>query len=513
MSTLKKLRLGLNPKKSQEEIATLVGVSLSIYQRAEADPESASPKLLLSLCKLYGVTLNDLLTDQEEMEALSITPPYVNLLKHSSLLRSYFSKPSISTNDETENLIGSLLSRLSAVARKPNLGVMGRSDAGKSHFINYLLGEAKLPSKLQPTTSAITVLKHIEDRPETVKDDVLIFNELCDISLLDSPSYYEQNDIIYKAGGYDLLSDEIVHDHFEEKESDAYSCVVFIDAPILTACNILDAPGFSNTDLGRGDRSDTTKALSVLTMLDTLVYMSPVTGCMDSTDIASLRTVIKSVPEPQNFDLPPMNNIFFVVSQASDNWSDVQLDELKKTAATRIYNHFLISDNDGLLHERTKDYSEPISPDTLASRFFTFWAESVDRRKDLTDELTSYLQSTMPSMIDGNVDRTLVEFKEKGCSYLSEKISQAENEIIQFENLITSYKEAIRPENVAAKTSKIENLRSSLLTSKKKKTAALKMFSERLIARHKEVDYLEGIIKDKYKDKNEAKEYAFPHIM
>ncbi|WP_197473193.1 hypothetical protein, partial [Oleiphilus sp. HI0123] len=82
-----------------------------------------------------------------------------------------------------------------------------------------------------------------------------------------------------------------------------------------------------------------------------------------------------------------------------------------------------------------------------------------------------------------------------------------------FENLITSYKEAIRPENVAAKTSKIENLRSSLLTSKKKKTAALKMFSERLIARHKEVDYLEGIIKDKYKDKNEAKEYAFPHIM
>lgn len=510
---LKKLRLSLEPKKSQEEIAALLGVSLSIYQRAESNPDNATPKLLVGICKLYGVSLEDILPSEEEGERITITPPYEELFRKTSLLKSYFYKFSTPLNEEVENLIQNLLSSLSAVARKPNLGVMGRSDAGKSYFINYLLGEAKLPSKLQPTTSAITVVKHLEDRPKTVKGDVILFNGLCDLSQLSCPDYYDGNDMIYKSGSYDLLADEIVHDHFDTSENDAYSCVVFVDAPILTSCNILDAPGFANIDMGSGSGSDTAKALSILSMLDALIYMSPVTGCMDKTDIASLRTVFKSVPEPKNTDLPPLNNIFFVVSQAAHYIRDIELDELKRTASTRIYNHFLVGDKEGLLHERSKEYEDSISPDTLLNRFYTFFAESVTRRRDLTDDLTNYLQSTMPQIIDGNVNKTLTEYKQKGNSYLSNKISQIESEIIQFDNVLKKYRELIRPENVATQTSEIETLRFILLTSKKKKTAALKLFSEQLIGRHSDVDNLEKIIKEKYKDKNEAKEYAFPHIM
>lgn len=370
-----------------------------------------------------------------------------------------------------------------------------------------------MPAKLQPTTSAVTIIRHSGDRPAGLKDNVVIFRELATPDKLDLLEYYVNKDVVYKSGDYNLLSSETVHNHIEDQAGDAYSCVVYVDAPILTSCNIIDAPGFANNDADRGDNSDTAKALSMLSLVDVLIYMSPVTGCMDSTDLSSLRAVFKSVPEASDNNLLPLSNIFFVASHAAPHISNESLEELKKTASIRIYKHFYMEEGDGILQERTRAGVKSITSETIESRWYFFWSNTKDRSTPLLKDLFSYLGAKLPAAVKANTKNVVAKVKDESIGYLSDVVTSAIEKLNQYEKLLISYKQELKPEELAKKIAEIESLRFELLDTVKCSHASTIKPVKLTLQETLTVEYLEDLIKSKYKDRNEAKEFAYAHIM
>lgn len=465
-------------------------------KRAEAGRYSK----LSSSCDVYQMKVGD---------------PYKGLFGQILFLKSYLDDISATEESKGKSQVESALASISMVSRKPNLGVMGRSDAGKSHFINTLLGGTPLPAKLQPTTSVVTIVRHIDDRPSGLKDRVVIFKEMAYLEKLDSLEYCTDEAHVYKSGDYDLLSSEIVHNHFEEHETKAYSCVVYLDSDVLRACNIIDAPGFANTDYQQGESSDTEKAISMLSMVDVLVYMSSVTGCMDSTDISSLRTVFKTLPAPEMKDkeLPALSNLFFVTSHAAAHVATNDLEELRKTAAARIHKHFFIKTGEGVLEERSAEYGKDISPETLEKRWYFFWSSTKERRDPLLSGISEYLRTKMPSIIEGNIKEVINDVKISSTENISNFITEAENKLIQYEELLNSYRTNLKPPEMAKKLAEIEAIRSELLPMIKQSNDATNKLVSASIGKNLDIEYIEKIINEKYKDKNEAKDYAYVHII
>lgn len=118
---------------------------------------------------------------------------------------------------------------------------------------NALLGSKNLPVGYQPATRVITFVRHVEDRPEWCQQDVLIFDEdfwlkdekgqqIIDLLLLDDQERCEKYCI--QAGSFDTLQKYGVHGEYEDIA--AHAAVVYIDSPLLQACNLIDLPGFSD---------------------------------------------------------------------------------------------------------------------------------------------------------------------------------------------------------------------------------------------------------------------------
>jgi len=509
----------LETGKTQEEIAKKIGVSVVVLELAEKNPGNTPFKVLSAICNELNIDMDDLFPDDPEEEyQINVGSPYFKMFGKVNFLKSYLKEYPAKLPAVSIKQIESVLTSINMVARKPNLGVMGRSDSGKSHFINQLLNKDCLPAKLQPTTSAVTVIRHIEDRPLGIKDNVIIFKEMVTLDNLDSLEYCSNKEKFYKSGDYSILSSEIVHDHVNGTLSEAYSCVVYIDADILNACNIFDAPGFANTDTERGNQSDTAKAISILSMLDILVYMSPVTGCMDSTDLISLRTVFKSLPEPAENtpSLPVLSNLFFVTSHAAPHIKTDNLDDLRKTVTNRIYTNFYIEDGKGVLEERATSCGKKITPETLEDRWYFFWSSTKERRDPLFSDISGLLTSSMPAIISSNINSVISDTKKHNEEYIKTAISTAENQLIKYEDLLKTYREQLKDEVKKKKLFEIETLHNDLSIMVKNSKQNVIAGVKKSITSDIDVKYIETILKEKYpskKERKEAEKYAYSHII
>ena len=451
-------------KKTQKEIACLVGVSTSVYQRIENEPETASPKVLMKLCRVFGIEM-DILFEEEEKIHIEYGNPYENLIRKTKLLSTYLDDIPDVENKELQEQAKIAVNAISLVARKPNLGVFGRSDAGKSHLINYLIGKSKLPVQLQPTTSTVTILCHLNERPNWLSDEVIIFSDNIHISQLANEKYCLDQKRFYKQGSIDLLSSDCIHDHRFGKTTDAYTCVVYIDSNILKTCNIIDVPGFANTDTDKGQKSDAEKAQSILTSLDILIYLSPVTGCIDQTDMPLLRPIFSKlvVPEAIEHDLPIFSNLFFVASQAAKQHSDLALSKLKDDATNRIYRHYTNKDGEGLLDVRGKNIGKKITQDTLKNIWFNFWDDIPDRRDPFINALTQYLTKTLPRLIRAQTKRQIKALRIDIDAQLKKTIDNAIIEIEKYDDLLKQYKLILSKKEVQRRFKEIEQTKTNLL--------------------------------------------------
>ena len=500
--------------KTPEEIAKQIGISPSTYQEIENDTENAPIKVLKKICTFFGVEMQTLFEDDEAL-AIDLGSPYKELFRKTNLLTTYIANIPPINNNKLKTLAKDVITEIAVVAKKPNLGVFGRSDAGKSHLINYLIGESKLPVQLQPTTSTITILRHLDDRPKWLKDEVVIFGESVDMSRLDDQEYCLDKSRFYKQGDINLLSTDCIHDHEFGKTTKAFSCVVYVEANILRACNIIDVPGFANTDAAKGQYSDTEKAHTALSLVDVLIYMSPVNGCFDQTDMPLLRPIFSQVIAPEAIDsnLPVFSNIFFVVSQAANYVSESQLEQVKDTVTKRIYRHSTNDNGDGLLDVRGDYIGKKITKEDLRKRWFSFWTEIPERREPLIAALSDYLKNTLPELIYSHAKKQVKLIQKKSETAIQSTIQTDELEIEKYVEMIKKYEILLSPEQRTKGLKEIENTQLSLQSMvKDTRQKTISNITAKMNAILTEEE-LERIIRNTYDDKEEAQKYASSLIL
>jgi hypothetical protein len=132
---------------------------------------------------------------------------------------------------------GYILGRVNAMT-VPIIGFLGPYSSGKTFLINKILGEKRFLSNLEPTTSAIVVIRHMRERPSNWSSRHDVFSLKAD----SSPRSLRIEDV----------SD---HHFFDDlKELTTYRpdklgykqprCVVcFLNNPVLEKVSLLDCPG------------------------------------------------------------------------------------------------------------------------------------------------------------------------------------------------------------------------------------------------------------------------------
>jgi len=146
-----------------------------------------------------------------------------------------------------------------------------------------------------------------------VEEDVWIFanqaggENLWDESRLHDESYCR----LWKigAGGVETLRSFGTRQG-EYYDREAGAAVVFLDAPILKTCDIVDLPGF-----GTETEQDDNITFATTRKADVVLYLSQASGFMRIEDITYLKRNISELPvweKKGGNDLKPLSNLFVI---------------------------------------------------------------------------------------------------------------------------------------------------------------------------------------------------------
>lgn len=174
-----------------------------------------------------------------------------------------------------------------------------------------------MPTSWTPTTSIAVYIKHISDRPAFIKEYALVFNNHLGSENMwnERQLYDEQYCRSWKiaAGGVEILRSFGTRQG-ENYDKEAGAAVIFLDAPVLKTCDIVDLPGF-----GTETESDDNITFAATQKSDVIIYLSQANGFMKIEDITYLKRNINELPVWENKSsnaLSPLSNLFIVASHA-----------------------------------------------------------------------------------------------------------------------------------------------------------------------------------------------------
>ena len=408
-----------NAKKTQADIASIVTgivgqpVNQSQISRWEDDPDTIPARMMRPLAQALGITLDDLFRAPVGQDDMRVDPgtPYEHIRRNVALLRSY-----LETAPSTEPPSGvpppkqveDLCARLQ---RKPNVVLSGHFDAGKSRLCNALLGESALPARYRPTTAASTWLRHIEDRPEWYQDVVYVFRRGFDPLRISDQKHC--NDHRIASGGLETLSTYAIHKE-GKVNTEEYTAVVFLDAPLLRACNLVDLPGHQH------DEKDARIAEAGLGHADFLIYLSTATGFLDGEDLAHLRAHLRRLPLLEEEGVPPLSNLLIVASHAHPNMSDQEVESILQDGALTLVREL----GETVLTERAGRAGRPITLANVRARIFSFWFERPDRRDPLREAVRATLAERIPATWRPLADKEVEAFRERSRGACDAQIEQ-----------------------------------------------------------------------------------------
>lgn len=306
---------------------------------------------------------------------------YVNKISNEAISKEYW-----------EKYIKDLKNGIEKKLKKPIVSFIGRSDTGKSTLINSLIGMEKMPTSWTPTTAIAIYIKHIEDKPKYIKEDVWVFSDsvngedFWDISKLNDEEYCKKWKIA--SGETNILKKFGVRQN-GNVISNVGSAVVFIDAPILLNCDILDLPGY-----GTEIESDDKIAFESINKTDILIYLSQANSFMRVEDINYLKENIRCLPlweNKKNNNLKPLANLFIVASQAH-TVSNGNKRELKNILLRGSETFSRVISND-YWKKRSEISGYNYSINDLSTRFFTYTIDIPELCQDLKKELKETIES------------------------------------------------------------------------------------------------------------------------
>ena len=517
-------------KMTQEQFAHHLDVRQDKISRWEAEPGDIPISILQKIAEKFGLTLDELCEyEKPRPEPLQVPDTWKEAELLKKILEDYLKdyKQDKSTWDayeksgeyETEyrNIIDTYL-------QKPKIAILGPSDTGKSSLINALLGAEKTPTAWTPTTSIIVHIKHINDRPDYINDDVWIFREedegQFDLSYLTksylNKRYREQAESIKIAGG----SLEVLKD-FGTKQGDHYAdnataAVVYVDSVILQNIDLIDFPGF-----GTGNLKEDNKAWHKITskFYDVLIYLSPANAFMRGSDISYLRQAIPTLPfiykddnnKDDNNKIIPLGNLFILASQAHiiDGGNKYQLKMILDNGCTRFEQSL-----PGTLADFFKVRSETTHcncEDNFRFRFFYYTKDIPGLRKDFEDALRPVIEYLPKQRINMTKEILGTSYKEAWGKTLKDAIDSYKRLIKDKENEEKILEEILK--NEPARQAENKKKRDSIIKEIEEYRQASKVSFEKNYNNIVTVNHIVDTIKERgFKNKKEDHEALASNI-
>jgi transcriptional regulator with XRE-family HTH domain len=416
-------------KLSQAEFAERIGVSQKDISQWENDANLLTVPILQKIAENTSTDFNTLLAYKKPViEPLKVTPTWNKAEFTKKTLLDYISLgiDKMSLSDEIRvSYIDDLKKGIEATLVKPQITIVGRSDTGKSTMINALLGIEKMPTSWTPTTSIAVYIKHIADKPSFIKNDVWVF-----------ANHYDGEDLWNERRLYDEAycqnwkvaeGDVEILRSFGTRQGDnsnknAGSAVVFIDAPVLENCDIVDLPGF-----GTETESDDSITFKATQRADIIIYLSQANGFMRIEDITYLKRNIAELPvweKNGKNKLLPLSNLFIVASQSHtiNNGNTSQLKTILDAGCSNLLK---------TLPEHYWDSRKEISGFThsgygqkeLNSRFFTYTTDIPDLCRCFNSELGKVLEA-LPIVINERTKVFVGGYIERRMPALSSEIKK-----------------------------------------------------------------------------------------
>lgn len=421
---LVKLRKQLKTKVSQQQLAERLGLSQTQISRYEADPGSVPFELLGRWLAALGTSLAAVVSaDAPILEGkIDAGDPYGSLRRRLALLADYIDVAPDAARGEAGEVNLDLTALAHVVAmhqRKPNVTVVGQFDTGKSRLCNSFMGSGHLPTAYQPATRVITYVRHLEDRPAWFREDVWLFDQGFDPRLWDDEAHCTAHRLL--AGNLETLRQYGTHAGPQADQLNAHAAVVYLDAPVLRACNLVDLPGYQNTV------EDTDRADAAAPLVDVLIYASMAKGFLDGEDFAVLRRILLYLPvyEERDAEFPHLGHLFLVATHADPSIKaegPQGLEGIRMRAADRLHAEL----GESVFGPRAELVGRTMSVELLESRIFTFWAESPDRRVALETELADLLAVHLPRARLLSADQEIRDFKENAKARLAQQLAAYE---------------------------------------------------------------------------------------
>lgn len=419
-------------KVTQTKMAEALGLRQDALSRYENHPEEIPFKVIQAISEKYGVNYNELLNYQKKLpEALKIKNTWTSIESLKNTLSEYLMNRRTNYAIVEEKRIDDLYCLIQKLTAKPKVVFLGRSDSGKSTLINALLGKEQLPTSWAPATSIIVYLKHIDDRPSYIKDNVWVFkkdqnNSYWEDSRINDESY--TSSLKVAEGSSELLSSYGTSEG-KQYQNSIGSAVVFLDSPVLKTCDFVDVPGFTG-----GRPSDNDAALYASKKTDVLVFLSQANSFMGIEDAVYLKKSIEQLPVlegKKNFTV--LSNLFVVATQAHviNNGDEKEIKHILDCGSERFCR--TLPENYWTTRTNKNDISE-YSQENIRKRFFSYTTDSFSLRNDFENAFRKTLES-LPTLMLSKIQKALESYRDELKEEISNAISHNKSLLEQLHNL------------------------------------------------------------------------------
>lgn len=423
-------------KMTQSELADLIGERQDKISRLEKNPSSIGLDILINIADKTGTTLDELVNYKKVIpEALEVDDTWdsAKFVKE-TIIQYVVNSARDSFSDKHKGMVEEISNLTRNALNKPKVAIVGLSDTGKSTLINSLIGDEKMPSSWTPTTAISVYIKHINDKPSFIKDEVWFFKSSVNTESGWNPNKLNDenycNEWVEDKGDIRELSRLAVRRDVDD--GIIGSAVVFIDSPILKVCDIVDLPGYNT-----GDRElDNQLTEQVGDYADVLIYMSLANGFMRGNDIEYVKSALNYLPVTENHETnnSPLSNIFVIASQAhavnSGNRKD--LNKILDEGAKRLYSQI----PEEIWDNRSEETGINYNIEVLRKRFFTYTKDIEDLRNPFEQDFTN--------LVEGYPKLLIKQYKialEEMCDVRKIDISR---EIKEYQEIISKREEYVQ---------------------------------------------------------------------
>ncbi|SFF00027.1 dynamin family protein [Trichococcus pasteurii] len=416
-----------NLKITQVEFAEMIGTKQDTVSRWEENSGLVTIDDLKTIAEKCGVTIDQLVMfNKSRPKPLDVENSWrvTEFTKKTIVdyIEPYLSEKKDTLDDKYYSFIADLKTTVNSIISKPKVAIVGRSDVGKSALINSILGAEKMPTSWTPTTSIVVYIKHVDDRPKYIEEDVWIFKASLgeEKNWDDHKLYDEEYCRAWKiaGGSADILKNYGTRQGEDFDKNEAGAAVVFVDSSLLNVCDIIDLPGF-----GTGDRvEDDLMTLRAKQAADILIYMSIANGFMRSEDIEYIKESVQNLvilEDKENNDIEPFSNLYILASQAQtvNAGNKTSLHDILNSGCERL--NKTIPSN--FWNSRKSISKHNYTYENLRNRFFTYTTDIESLREDFNKDFTQMIER-LPLIINEKAIAQVRSFAESVGIDLSKEI-------------------------------------------------------------------------------------------